>query len=82
MNWLDHITADPQICHGQACIRGTRVMVSVILDNLAAGLAVADILKSYPSLKATDIQAAIAYGAELAKDRVIPLTAQPRSEVA
>lgn len=63
MNWTQHISVDPSICHGQACIRGTRVMVSVVLDNLAAGLSPADIVRSYPSLRLDDIAAAIAYAA-------------------
>lgn len=75
MNWQDYITVDPAICHGRACIKGTRVMVSVILDNLAAGLSVEEILKSYPSLTAPAIQAAIAYAAELARERVVLLPA-------
>ena len=60
MDWRTYITADPNICHGKACIRGTRVMVSIILDNLAAGQNVEAILKSYPSLSLEAIQAAIA----------------------
>lgn len=74
MNWRDRITTDPHVCHGRACIKGTRVMASVILDNLAEGLPAAEILKSYPTLTAEDVLAAVAYAAELARDRVIPLT--------
>ena len=73
MNWQDRITVDPRVCHGKACIRGTRVMVSVILDNLAANVPVEEILRSYPTLRPEDIQAAIAYAADLARERVIPL---------
>lgn len=62
------IVRDPAICHGQATIRGTRVMVSVILDNLAAGLTEDEILDGYPSVTREGIRAAIAYGAELARD--------------
>ncbi|MCA9942769.1 MAG: DUF433 domain-containing protein, partial [Anaerolineales bacterium] len=50
MAWRDFITVDPNVCHGKACIKGTRIMVSVILDNLAAGVPVDEILQSYPSL--------------------------------
>ena len=50
---------DPNICHGKVCIKGTRIMVSVILDNLAAGEPVDAILRSYPTLKAEDIQATL-----------------------
>jgi uncharacterized protein (DUF433 family) len=73
MNWQNHITVDPAICHGKACIKGTRIMVSVVLDNLAAGLTMDDIIKNYPSLTKESIQAAIAYAAELSKERVIVL---------
>ena len=73
MNWKDYIIVDPDICHGRACITGTRVMVSVVLDNLAAGITSAEIMRSYPSLSAEAIQASIAYAAELARERVIPL---------
>lgn len=73
MNWQDRITVDPRVCHGKACIRGTRVMVSVILDNLAANVPPEEILRSYPTLRPEDVQAAIAYAADLARERVIPL---------
>ena len=52
MNWQDFITVDPNVCHGKACIKGTRVMVTVILDNLAAGLDAEEIVKSYPTVSA------------------------------
>ena len=64
MNWRDHITVNPQVCHGSACIKGTRIMVSVILDNLVAGLTAEEIMNSYPSLNENAVQAAIAYAAE------------------
>ena len=73
MNLFERISVDPEICHGKACIRGTHIMVSVILDNLAAGVSHEEILKSYPSLTAEDIQAAIAYAAELTKERLVPV---------
>lgn len=75
MNWQDHITVDPAICHGKACIKGTRIMVSVILDNLAAGLTADEIIDSYPSLSPEAIQAAITYAAELARERIVRLPA-------
>ncbi len=75
MNWQDYIIVDPAICHGRACIKGTRIMVSVILDNLAAGLPPAEIIRSYPSLNDKMVQAAIAYAAELARERVVALAA-------
>ena len=73
MDWRERITVNPAVCHGQACVKGTRVMVSVVLDNLAAGLGTDEILQSYPSLKAEDVQAAMAYAADLARERVVPL---------
>ena len=73
MNWHNYITVDPNVCHGSACIKGTRIMVSVVLDNLAAGLSVEEILSSYPSLKRESILAAVSYAAELARERVVPM---------
>jgi uncharacterized protein (DUF433 family) len=73
MDWRERITVDPAVCHGQACIRGTRIMVAVVLDNLAAGVQTDEILRSYPSLKAEDMQAAMAYAADLARERMVPL---------
>jgi uncharacterized protein (DUF433 family) len=73
MNWHEHIVVDPKTCHGRPCIRGTRIMVSVVLDNLAAGLTPDEIIRSLPALKADDIKASIAYAADLARDRVVPL---------
>jgi uncharacterized protein (DUF433 family) len=63
MKWRDRITVDPAVCHGQACIKGTRIMVAVILDNLAASVQTDELLKSYPTLSADDIQAALEYAA-------------------
>lgn len=74
MNWRERITVDPQVCHGKACIKGTRVMVSVILDNLAEGTPRDEILSSYPSLVDADIDASIAYAAELARERFVPIS--------
>jgi uncharacterized protein (DUF433 family) len=75
MDWRPYITVDPQVCHGKACIAGTRVLVSVVLDNLAVGLSSDEILQSYPSLSRESIQATIAYAAELARERVVALPA-------
>jgi zinc protease len=72
-DWRARIEANPNVCHGKACIRGTRVMVSVILDNLAAGIPEPEILKSYPTVTAGDIRAAVAYAAELARERIVPI---------
>ena len=75
MAWRDHITVDPNVCHGQACITGTRVMVTVILDNLAEGLTAAEITESYPPVSSDAVQAALQYAAELARERTAPLGA-------
>ena len=72
MNWQERIAVDPAVCHGQACIKGTRILVSVVLDNLAAGTPLDELLGSYPSLTAEDVQAAIAYAADLARHRTVP----------
>jgi len=72
MNWLDRISVDPNVCHGKACIKGSRVMVSVVLDNLAAGETSEQIARDY-RLTVEDVQAAISYAAELAKERFVPL---------
>lgn len=75
MDWRDYITVDPNVCHGQACIAGTRVMVSVILDNLAAGLTAEEIVESYPTVTVDAVTAALHYATELAKERTVPLGA-------
>lgn len=72
MSWRDRITSDPSICHGQACIRGTRIFVSVVLDNLAAKRTPEEIVADYPALKVEDVHAAIAYAAEIAHERLVP----------
>ena len=74
-SWRDHITVDPLVCYGKACIKGTRVMVSVVLDNLAAGLTPDEIRQSYPSVGYEAIQAVIAYAAELAREWVVAIPA-------
>ncbi len=75
MTWQDYITVDPAVAHGKACIRGTRVPVAVVLANLAAGLTTDEIIRSYPSVTPEAVQAALAYAAELAEERVVPLPA-------
>jgi len=74
MNWRERITVDPLVCHGKACVKGTRIMVSVILDNLADDVNEKEILKSYPSLALDDIKAAIAYAAELSRERLVAVS--------
>ncbi len=75
-NWKERISVNPAVCHGKACIRGTRIMVSVILDNVAARVPPAEILASYPSIKPDDIDAALAYAAELAREGSVELPAE------
>ena len=67
-NWRERIVVSPAVCHDKACIRGTRVMVSVILDNVAAGTDRSEIIASYPPIQPRDIDAALAYAAELARE--------------
>lgn len=73
MDWKPYLTADAQVMHGAVCFRGTRVPVSVVLDNLAAGASAERILESYPSLKPEHIPAALAYAADLARERIVPI---------
>lgn len=75
MRWQDHITTDPAVCNGRACIKGTRIPVSVVLDNLAAGTSLEEILASYPSLSREAVQAAIGYAAELTRERFVDMPA-------
>ena len=75
MDWREHITVDPHVCHGKACVRGTRVLVSVVLDNLAAGLSTEEVTRSYPSVSAEAVQATLAYAAALAGERVVAIPA-------
>jgi uncharacterized protein (DUF433 family) len=70
---LRRISADPQVCFGKPCIRGTRIWVSLILDLMAGGMTEAELLIEYPSLSADDIRAALAYGAAAAHERFIPV---------
>ena len=75
MNWQTYIASDPSICGGVACIRGTRIPVSVVLDNLACGLKEEELITSYPSLTVEAVRAAVAYAAELAHERIIAVPA-------
>lgn len=73
MHWKERISVDPNICHGKACIKGTRIMVTVILDNLADGETPERILRSYPTLEKEDIEAALRYASEMAGERIVAL---------
>lgn len=68
----ERILIDPKICHGQACVKGTRIPVHQILHMLANGDMVEDLLQEYPSLKREDIFACIEYAAELTEEQIIP----------
>mgnify|MGYP002777814164 FL=1 len=73
-NWQESISIDPKVCHGKPCIKGTRIMVSVILDNLAEGLTPEEIVAEYPPLILANVLAAIAYAAALAREEeLLPL---------
>ena len=73
-NWQGRISINPKVCHGKPCIKGTRIMVSVILDNLAEGLTFEEIVQEYPPLILEDIRAAIAYAAQLTREEeLLPL---------
>ena len=73
-NWQDYISINPKVCHGKPCIKGTRIMVSVILDNLAEGTIPEEIVADYPPLNLADIRGAIAYAAALAREEeLLPL---------
>lgn len=72
-NWRQHISVDPAVCHGKACIRGTRIMVSVIIDNIAAHVSREEILRSYPDNTPPDIDAALSYAAELTREGSVRL---------
>jgi len=73
VDWKQYVTVDPAICYGQACFSGTRILVSTVLDNLAAGESVDSVLESYPSLTSEAVQASIAYAAELSRERVLDM---------
>ena len=78
---LSRITIDPEVCAGKPCIRGTRIWVSLIIDNIAAGLSEDEILAAYPALTKEDIKAALVYAAELANHRYIPLESTTHDEI-
>lgn len=74
VDWREYIVSDPDTCHGQPRIKGTRIPISVILDNLAAGVSEEELLKSYPTLSPEAIRAVLAYAAQLVKEEWLPLT--------
>jgi uncharacterized protein (DUF433 family) len=72
---LERISIDPEICGGKPCIKGTRLWVSLILDFLASGMTEAELVSEYPQLTHDDVLAAIAYGAEASRERIIRVPA-------
>ena len=70
---LARISINPNICFGKPCIKGTRIWVSLILDFLASGMSEEEILNEYPHLTVLDIQACLAYGAEMSRERYVPI---------
>ena len=73
---LGRISVDPNVCFGKPCIRGTRIWVSLIVDNLAEGVSEDELLKAYPQLKPEDIRAALCFAAEMTRERIIPVPAE------
>jgi uncharacterized protein (DUF433 family) len=73
---LKRISIDPQVCFGKPCIRGTRIWVSLIVDNLAEGISEEEMLAAYPQLKPEDIRAALAFAAEMTRERIIPISVE------
>jgi uncharacterized protein (DUF433 family) len=78
---LERISIDPNICFGKPCIRGTRIWVSLLLDFLADGMSFGEILAEYPQLTEEDIRAAIAYGAEMSRERYVEILLETTNEV-
>ncbi|HYO75874.1 MAG TPA: DUF433 domain-containing protein [Thermoanaerobaculia bacterium] len=68
------ISVDPNVCHGQACVSGTRIPVSVVLDNLAARVPPEEIVRSYPTLSRAAIDACIAYAADLTREQRVAIS--------
>jgi uncharacterized protein (DUF433 family) len=77
---LARISIDPNICFGKPCIKGHRIWVSLILDFLAGGMTIAEILEQYPGLEEADIYACIAYGAEMARERYIEIPQEAKGD--
>jgi len=78
---LQRISINPQVCFGKPCIRGTRIWVSLILDFLADDMSIEEILQEYPYLQREDVLAAVAYGAEMARERFVEIPLESAHEV-
>jgi uncharacterized protein (DUF433 family) len=74
---LDRISIDPNVCFGKPCIKGTRIWVSLVLDFLASGMSIEELLEQYPGLHKVDILACIAYGAEMSRERYVDIPLPP-----
>jgi uncharacterized protein (DUF433 family) len=70
---LQRISIDPNVCFGKPCIRGTRIWVSLLLDLLASGMTIEEVLEEYPYLTKENILAAIAYGAEMSRAHFVDI---------
>lgn len=74
---LSRISINPHICFGKPCIRGHRIWVSLVLDFLASGMRIEELLREYPDLEEADVLACIAYGAEMARERYVEIPLEP-----
>jgi uncharacterized protein (DUF433 family) len=70
---LKRISVDPEVCFGKPCVRGHRIWVSLVLDLLASGLSIEEVLEEYPQLDREDILACLAYGAEMSRERFVEI---------
>jgi uncharacterized protein (DUF433 family) len=72
-DWRDRISINPEVCFGKPCIKGTRIWVSLLVDNLAAGVSEGELLEAYPQLQVEDIRAALSYAAEMTRERFVSI---------
>lgn len=77
---LSRISIDPNVCFGKPSIKGHRIWVSLVLDLLASGMTTAEILEEYTGLEEADILACIAYGSEMARERVVDIPLEAKAE--
>lgn len=76
---LERIVVDPNVCFGKPVIRGTRIWVALIVENLAEGMTSDEILAAFPQLTSEDVRAALAYAAEVTRERILPLEVEVAS---
>ena len=75
VDWKERVVVDPQVHHGDPCIKGTRIPVSIIVGSIADGMSIDEVRAAYPQLSVEDIRAALAYAAEVLRQEVIfPIT--------